>query len=73
MTSSQQSTTHSSEQELTSKYDDYEAKVGSITVDTVDSAGNRITTDVSIKAPYLNELFVSDIFYIPNATVQDLK
>ncbi len=64
---------NASEDKLRSKYDDYEAKVGSITVDTVDSAGNRITTDVSIKAPYLNELFVSDIFYIPNATVQDLK
>ena len=59
---------------LKSYYDDFEAKIGSITVDVVDpTTGNTVQKDVDIMAPYLNELFVSDIFYIPNATVQDLR
>lgn len=61
--------THKGADELNDNYDNYEAKVGSIKVKKVDGTEEEI----AIKAPYLNELFISDIFYIPNATVQDLK
>ena len=61
--------THKGADELNDNYDNYVAKVGSIKVKNIDGTEEEI----AIKAPYLNELFVSDIFYIPNATVQDLK